>query len=391
MRDMGAVTVKIDNINPDETGYIKFGAYYQKFTASADGTVSRVALRLFKRSDVAQDLTAKFWEVGESNKLLSQVRLEGEKIEDYAVTEVPFEDEIEVKAGKVYAVSWRKISEFRVIFMVGCWAKVRLTVDLVKLRLKEGGIWKENTGGGESKTKKCSLCVEITSTDSSVNLIDFDTFGSADVTGSKETDVTYDWTDGNPMVSGKGIKTAGIVTSADDGDAGWRIKIPQSDMGQTVTFASGAFQAAAAVEVYLNDQTTPAYTYDDLNAADQVAQKIYTVYIEPDSSAEIRTVFKGKAAADGYLLIGGITLDKMEDKCGLHKLAAKCGSDCKGLAWRNDQRINKQSVHSNVCQCAGSSGKGRPYQCRCLQRVYAFECCYRSCGGKSYYGKICEF
>ena len=67
-----------------------------------------MALRLFKRSDVAQDLTAKFWEVGESNKLLSQVRLEGEKIEDYAVTEVPFEDEIEVNAGKVYAVSLEK-------------------------------------------------------------------------------------------------------------------------------------------------------------------------------------------------------------------------------------------------------------------------------------------
>ena len=311
--DMGVVTVKIDNINPDETGYIKFGAYYQKFTASADGTVSRVALRLFKRSDVAQDLTAKFWEVGESNKLLSQVRLEGEKIEDYAVTEVPFEDEIEVKAGKVYAVSLEK--DLGVSGDIYGWLLGKGAIDggFGEVKIKEGGIWKENTGGGESKTKKCSLCVEITSTDSSVNLIDFDTFGSADVTGSKETDVTYDWTDGNPMVSGKGIKTAGIVTSADDGDAGWRIKIPQSDVGQTVTFASGAFQAAAAVEVYLNDQTTPAYTYDDLNAADQVAQKIYTVYIEPDSSAEIRTVFKSKAAADGYLLIGGITLDKMEE------------------------------------------------------------------------------
>ena len=159
--DMGAVTVKIDNINPDETGYIKFGAYYQKFTASADGTVSRVALRLFKRSDVAQDLTAKFWEVGESNKLLSQVRLEGEKIEDYAVTEVPFEDEIEVKAGKVYAVSLEK--DLGVSGDIYGWLLGKGAIDggFGEVKIKEGGIWKENTGGGESKKKNVPCVLKL--------------------------------------------------------------------------------------------------------------------------------------------------------------------------------------------------------------------------------------
>ena len=56
---------------------------------------------------------------------------------------------------------WRKISEFRVIFMVGCWAKVRLTVDLVKLRLKKAAYGRKIPEAENQKQKNVPCVLKL--------------------------------------------------------------------------------------------------------------------------------------------------------------------------------------------------------------------------------------
>jgi hypothetical protein len=152
-----------------------------------------------------------------------------------------------------------------------------------------------------------------------VDLIKIDNLSGQPLSTFKDSPIRYSWTDGSPTQQNEGTTQGGVfnykqgqVVSDITDPAGYKISIPAANVPRVLSFASGVWNAAAGIKIYVNGSETPIYSNDELNAGGNVINKKYVATIRSGNSVEVVCQFKSKAHNDGNLNLAGVALGSVE-------------------------------------------------------------------------------